>query len=282
VLLAVVAAGWWVRAIVTLDTYSPQLREVTIAVPGLTRQVDVLQVTDLGGDRFGAGQSQLAALIAGRRFDSVVLTGDIGGRADLSAVWELAALAREHSSRVWFLPGNHETPDVGPGLAQRGVITLPQDRAVPLTDSDPGAREVALAYGRTARTIASARGHGQVLLVIASHTPPDANRLAAARSLGAGTHLFIAGHTHGGQIRLPLLGAIVAPLSWAHEQRAPASGDEITFWPDLRGRLVDGMYVRDGQRVFVSVGLQRFSEGLPRFLDRAEMVAYRFVPAPGR
>jgi predicted MPP superfamily phosphohydrolase len=270
--------GWRIHR----DTYTPRLREIRIDVPGLDKEVSVLQVTDLGGDEFGPKQAKLAALIAGQRFDTVVFTGDMAGdRGHDVAIWDLADLAKAHSRRVWYLPGNHDSVEVGPGLEARGVPPLPEDRAVALTDGDPSARDVALVYGRSSQTIATAEGHGRKLLVIASHTPPDANRLAAGLALGGGTHLYIAGHTHGGHDRLPLIGALWAPLSWAHEERAPARGTEVTFLPEWKaGRFVDGMYVRDGQRIFVSRGLESITAGFSRFLAQAEIVVYRFVPAP--
>ena len=268
----------WVKWTIQRDSYSPRLRQVTIEVPGLAHDVDVLQVSDLGGDRFGPKQSKLAALLAGRRFDAVVLTGDVLGTRDYEAVWELAAVVKAHSSRVWYLPGNHDTPQVAAGLAVRGVPSLPESRTVQVVDDDPSARDVALVYGRSSATIATAQGHGRTLLVIASHTPPSATRLAAGLALGGGVHLYIAGHTHGGQVRLPFVGAVVAPMSWPHEERAPAVGNEIVWWPDLRGRFVDGMYVRNGQRIFVTRGLESESY-YPRFLAPSEMVAYHFVPA---
>jgi predicted MPP superfamily phosphohydrolase len=269
----------WVTWTIQRDSYSPRLRQVNVEVPGLAHAVDVLQVSDLGGDRFGPKQSKLAALLAGQRFDAVVLTGDMLGTKDYEAVWELADVVKAHSSRVWYLPGNHDTPQVAAGLATRGVPSLPESRAVQVVDDDPSARDVALVYGRSSATIATAKGHGRELLVIASHTPPSATRLAAGLALGSGVHLYIAGHTHGGQVRLPLVGAIVAPMSWAYEERPPAVANEIVWWPDLRGRFVDGMYVRDGQRIFVTQGLESVSY-YPRFLDQSEMVVYHFVPAP--
>jgi predicted MPP superfamily phosphohydrolase len=149
---------------------------------------------------------------------------------------------------------------------------------VALAANGVGREEAALVYGRSSATIAAAKGTGERLLVIASHTPPDRRRLAAGRALGGGEHLYIAGHTHGGQVRLPLIGAIAAPLSWPAEERDPARGNEITVFPELRGRFVDGMYVRDGQRIFVSRGMDA-NTGFIRFLSRAEIVSFNFVPA---
>lgn len=277
--ILLVALVSWTSWRVQRDTYSPVLREVTIPVPGLTHEVTVLQISDLGADRFGVGQSKLAELIGDRHFDAVVMTGDIGDdTGDYEAIWELTRLAASHTDETWYLPGNHDTPQVGQGLAERGVHTLPTDRAVAFVEDDPSGDQIALVYGKSSATIQAAEGKGTVLLVVASHTPPSASRLAAGSSLGGGVHLFIAGHTHGGQVQLPLVGAVWAPMSWEGEERIAARGNEITFLPELRGRFVDGMYDADGQLVFVSRGLEQTVLGQRRFLARAEIVEYRFVP----
>lgn len=266
-----------------VDTYLPRLRQVTMEVPGLSREIDVLQVSDLGSRRFGSRQSGLSRVLGARRFNAIVLTGDVinddrpGGEKYVPA-WELADALRANSDHIWYLRGNHDTADLGESLTTHGVSTLPTDSVVPLDSSDASATQVALVYGASSATIAAARGKGERLLVIASHTPPDKHRLEAGRALGGGVHLFIAGHTHGGQIRLPLVGALAAPMSWIGEERPPVSGTEVTLLPDLRGRLVDGMYERDGQKVFVSTGLD--ARVIPfRFLCPVEMVEYRFVPS---
>jgi predicted MPP superfamily phosphohydrolase len=274
--------GSW--AITRHDAEVPHVNEVTIEVPGLAREVTLLQVSDLGSDRFGPRQRGIEAILSGRTFDAVVITGDAygGSNASRAPVYELCDVLRHHSSRVYYLPGNHDPVVLGRDLAGHRVPSMPTDRAVAITSADPRGCDVALVYGRDADTIAAAGTRGRRLLVIASHAPPDAGRLAAGAELGAGKHLFIAGHTHGGQLRLPLLGAVIAPLSWPGEARPDGpKGNEVTLFPDLKGRLVDGMYERDEQSIFVSHGLGS-DRSVPRFLCQAEVVAFRFVPAPGR
>jgi predicted MPP superfamily phosphohydrolase len=277
IVLGVLAAI--IAAIIWHDTDFPRLREVTIPVPGLAHQVDVLQVTDLGSAEFGRKQSKLAALIAGKRYDAIVLTGDmLNDRNAYAPIWDLVNVVKQHSTSVWYLPGNHDHPPVGAGMALRGVPSLPTTGAVPLAAWDPNAQSAALVYGRDTPSISAAKGKSRELVLIASHTPPSQTRLAAGLALGSGVHLFIAGHTHGGQVRLPFIGAIVAPMSWPGEERLPAVGNEATFFPDLQGRFVDGMYVRSGQRIFVAQGLDCNTTGI-RFGSQAEIVAYHFVPA---
>jgi uncharacterized protein len=282
--VATVAVG--VLALVALciaciDTYFPRLRTVTLPVPGLSREIRVLQVSDLGSVEFGHKQSRLAALIDGRSYDAIVLTGDMLGQPTRVPIMDLAEMLKGHSDNIWYLSGNHDSSAVGEDLAAAGVPSLPTTRAVSLAPRGATVGEAALVFGRDERTIAAATGTGRQVLVIASHSPPDRHRLAAGVALGKGTHLYVAGHTHGGQVRIPFIGAVWAPLSWSGEQRDPAVGNEITLFPELKGRLVDGSYESDGQHIFVSRGLDANTSGL-RFVCRAEIVEYRFVPSPSK
>ena len=85
------------------------------------------------------------------------------------------------------------------------------------------------------------------------HSPdlmPEASEL--------GIDLYLCGHTHGGQVRLPLFGALIT------------SSD---FWK----RYEMGRYERDGTTMYVSRGLGMEGMGAPRarFLSPPEVVVWR-------
>jgi predicted MPP superfamily phosphohydrolase len=278
----VIAASGGAVLVERRDTLSPALCEVVIPVAGLTRELSVVQATDLHAQSFGRAEGGIAALLGNRHVDAAVMTGDIldTWTQNKRPAYELADVLMKIAPRVYFLPGNHDPSDLGAALASRGVVPLQHATPVGIDASDPKGREVALVYGVDSASIAGAGGYGSKLLVIASHTPPNDSRLAAGAALGSGSRLFIAGHTHGGQIRIPGLGALLAPMSWEGEEGGRSGTNGITFLPDVRGEFVDGLYEQDGQRVFVCVGLGT-TWFHARFYDRAELALLRFVPESG-
>ena len=262
------------------DTISPVLREVVVPVTGLKRELLLVHATDLHGRRFDPSYSGLAAPLAGRHIDAAVMTGDILDVpiGDRQPAYDLADALQAITPRVFFLPGNHDPTDLGADLASHRVIPLQHAAPVGIDASDPMGHEVALVYGVDSASIAGASGYGSQLLVIASHTPPNESRLRAGAALGSGSRLFIAGHTHGGQIRVPGIGALFAPMTWEAEEGGHPGTTDFTFLPDLKRKFVDGLYEHEGQRIFVSVGLGTTLVHA-RLFDRAELVLLHFVPS---
>jgi predicted MPP superfamily phosphohydrolase len=266
-------------AIERIDTTVPTLDVVEVPVDGLSHEVTLVQATDMHGMEFGAHESRLRDLLRGQHVDAAIITGDVldSFQSPRQPAYDLAAVLASATPRVYFLPGNHDPPDLGRDLASHGVRPLAVGKPQPLDPTDLGARTVAVAYARDSAAVSAARGFGSQLLVFASHTPPDASRLAAAYNYSV-EHIFICGHTHGGQIRLPLLGAIAAPTTWEGEGGGHPGTNDIQLFPDVQGFMVDGMYDRDGQRVYVAGGLG-CTWIHARFLCRSSLVLYRFVPA---
>ena len=99
-----------------------------------------------------------------------------------------------------------------------------------------------------------------------SKLDPDAAQIGLAHSpdtfdkaLG-GPALMLSGHTHGGQVRLPLIGAVILPITNRRYDR--------------------GWFSERHRRLFVTTGL---GTSLPpmRFMCRPEIVVLDLVPIPG-
>jgi predicted MPP superfamily phosphohydrolase len=104
--------------------------------------------------------------------------------------------------------------------------------------------------GRLSRAVSGAAGGPFTLLLYHS---PDLIEEAARQQID----LYLAGHTHGGQIRLPFYGAL--------------------FTRSEHGRqYVSGLFERDGTTAYVSRGLGLEGSAMPRarFLCRPEIVSF--------
>ena len=257
------------------DKRAPVLHEVIVPVEGLSAEVRILHASDLHSSSFGPSQKRLAALLpAGERFDAAVLTGDLvvcDAEDDARRALELAEIALSRADVVFYTPGNHDGDALGTALSALGVIDL--TGAPPATTIASGAGSVLVASPWTRDD-----HPGVDLLILASHYPFEPDTLAGFATSGR-TTAVLAGHTHGGQVRLPLIGALAAPgpISWTEpDTRRPGHTDWL--FPDLRGLHVEGLYEEAGVYQHVSGGLGTHAVPL-RFGARSSMTVVRFVPA---
>lgn len=269
--LAVVTA---LGAVAYLDTTRPVERVHTEQVRGISRELRILHLADLHAMRFGPGQRDIERELGGQQFDAIVITGDLlAYRAgDRTPARELVDVLKKHSDAILFVRGNHDSPDLAGDLAARGVTVLEKGSVVRLGS---GATRTTVVYADPTGLIDTSVSVETTLLVIAMHQPPDAATLAAARRLTRGTQVFLAGHTHGGQIRIPGIGAVRAPVRW---QFGPIIGGAADEWfPEWRGIPVMGVYRRGDQIVEITPGLGTVSVPV-RLFDPAELTVLRLVP----
>lgn len=256
------------------DTRLPRLRTVTIRVHGLSRPVRILQASDLHGSEFGSDQARLRDLVGQRRFDAAFLTGDYvhGPSSSMQPTLELAALLEERSRVVYAVRGNHDGAQLMEALAAQGVVVLGAEQDVRAL---PNAPEVAVVYAESSRVARLPReASGRPLTIAVSHTPPQGALLGEMESVQGTSVLALAGHTHGGQWRLPLIGAVWSPYEYGTRVFPPRQSG---FFPDLRGRFVSGYYRRGPLHVHVSPGLG--CTAFPfRFLSRAELTEIDLIP----
>lgn len=196
-------------------TNSIAVRHYTVPIAGLPPAFagfTILHLSDLHNKQYGPQQEGLLDIMARLEYDLIAITGDIIDKRDpqMAPVEELlAGLSKEE---IFFVPGNHEHwagyEPIQAVLAGRGVKILENegvryerggDHIWLLGVDDP--------YSGRARLDKALAGvdysHPRVLL---AHTPE-----IFPTAVEAGLDLVLVGHTHGGQIRLPFLGAVVAP-----------------------------------------------------------------------
>jgi uncharacterized protein len=206
--------------------------------------VRVAVLADIQFDRLGTHERDAVALAMAQRPDVILLPGDYiqGSRAERAR--ELPKLRRLFAQLhapggVYAVQGDQETAAQARAIFAGTGIRLLEDEVVRTRVGDRRVTIAGLTLGwRSARSRAAAAalearpGDGDVRLLVAHR--PDAVELLAADSRA---DLLVAGHTHGGQIQLPLLG----PLQTASDlPRAVAAG---------------GLHQLDGRRLYVSRGI---------------------------
>jgi predicted MPP superfamily phosphohydrolase len=261
----VVASNTWLQSTV-YEVRSPR-------IPPAFDGFCIVQISDLHNSRFGKGQSRLLRRIRRAQPDLITLTGDLAAtewRRDannLELVSVLPSLAP-----VYFATGNHDifTRDLsGMILHLEGVgVHVLRNASVPI---ERGGQTIALAgiddvvaFGGDSdswRGMVSA--WRQELNTVREGIDPDRYAVLLSHRpefiydyARAGFDLVLAGHAHGGLVRIPFVGPLYAP----GQGKLP--------------RYTSGMHVLDGTTLVVSRGLGRGMTPL-RFLNRPEVVVVR-------
>jgi uncharacterized protein len=216
--LGATAVGAALASTMVANSYRFEVERVQTRLPALQARLRVAFLTDL---HFGPyiREGSLAAWVEATRGvapDLVVLGGDLVegmGRSDLAPLLRQLARLRAPCG-VYTTWGNHDHTrfgDLGPftaSLQDIGIEVL-NNRGVPvrddvylagLDDYDVGRPDVNAALRE--------RSHGQACLLI-SHNPDALVMVPEA------VDLTLCGHTHGGQVRLPGVGALVKSSGYA-------------------------------------------------------------------
>lgn len=274
-LVALIAVATLLAVTAWRDTHTVRLREVVIPVSGLSRDVTILHTSDLHGARFGVRQADIAALIEGRSFDAAVMTGDTvpSFEADPAPGLELLAVLQQHAPIVLLAKGNHDSEEQLAELTAEGAVRLWGD-AEAITVAPDAGRIVALPQAR----LNEAPRDADLVLGI-GHKPYTWWTIEALTSGMDAQTLFLDGHTHGGQVRLPLLGAIWAPANSTSDGNLRPREDFGNFFPELRGNTISGLTERGGSLIHISAGLG--TQGLPlRLLCPAEITVITLQAQP--
>jgi predicted MPP superfamily phosphohydrolase len=196
------------------NSLSLQVREITLHYPNLPPDFDgfrLLHLSDFHIDGVDGLAEALAPMLTAIEPDLCVFTGDyrFEDRGSCDGVYPrmrqiIEAISAKHG--VWGILGNHDSAEIAFGLEALGVRVLVNEGV----EIRQGTDSLWLAgvddpFDYRCDDLAAAlkdvpQDGFKILLAHA----PEVYQSASDR----GVHLYLSGHTHAGQIRLPVIGSI--------------------------------------------------------------------------
>lgn len=223
-------------------------------------RIRIVQLSDLHSEGSPLNEERVPALVADLQPDLIVLTGDyVNGTAGLP-VFEKMVRQLKAPAGIFLVQGNYDW-----GLRELHELT----RSLPVSWLSRESREVEV-RGTRLRLIgldvgnepaframtATAAGKGDLTVLLFHYSD------LAYEAEAAGVDLYLSGHTHGGQVRLPFYGALVTLARFGK-------------------RFESGLYRLGATTLYVSRGLGVEGGLAPkvRFLCRPEIVVFDLLPA---
>ena len=250
-----------------------KVTEYDVGIDGLTSPARVVVISDLHSREYGEDNSTLLALIAAQHPDAVFAVGDMINRSadeeDILQFLELLVKLQEIAP-VYYSPGNHESDymtDRDSGLLGRvsatGVTVLLDE----YVETQLGGNTVRIGgtMGHYYRyewseeqkndppdyAMQEEIGSTDVPSIVLMHMPE--NMIADSARKNWNADLYISGHTHGGVVRLPLIGGLVAPTQ------------------GLFPKYDQGFFTVDGRlKLIITSGLAGYGP-IPRIFNRPEI-----------
>ena len=224
---------------ITISNYAYESEKVPKAFDGFK----ITQISDMHDSEFGNNHERLLRKVQETEPDVIFITGDLidSRRYDLPqslrAVEQLTKIAP-----VYYVLGNHEVATnemnmIYDALENIGVHNLKNESTI----IDKDGQSIVIAgiedplMGKSVEEmldIATKNVSNDQMALVLSHRPEQFNTYVEH-----GIDLVFTGHAHGGQIRLPFLGGLVAP----------SQGWLPTY--------TDGVFYEEGTSMVISRGL---------------------------
>jgi predicted MPP superfamily phosphohydrolase len=243
--ILLVAGSWGALTVMGLvnTVRPPQVKTQEVAIAGLDRELDGLRIGHLSDPHVAWWNAKgefkrTGDLIAGLRPDLLLITGDMVDHHP-DYVHAFADCLEKVQPRLgrYAIIGNHDVytgrEAVARRMEARGFRML-RNQSVSLLEK--GARLCLAGYDDSGKSWtggdpavdripeAVAGCDPGLPIILLSHRPPRLKKIERSR-----VSLVLAGHTHGGQFRLPFGGPGLADMTFEHSSGPRQSGDKTLY-----------------------------------------------------
>ena len=263
-ILLIILMIWtiWGNTALELNKHTIESNKIPKAFDGYK----IAQVSDLHNAEIGEENERLLAMIEAAEPDIIAITGDMidSRRTNIETALDFAEKAVKLAP-CYYVNGNHELrvleyEELKKGLLELGVVVLENESTkiniknqeitvIGISDPSLEANEL---WSVEAEVVNNHLGElikaDDNYKLVLSHRPELLEIYCEA-----GADLVLTGHAHGGQIRLPFVGGVIAP----HQG----------FFPEYDG----GLYIKEETNMIVSRGIGNSLFPL-RFNNRPEVV----------
>ena len=216
ILLVALLLVWGTNDIVTSEYFISSEK-----IPADFDGYRIVQISDLHNKEFGKNQKRLIKKIKAANPDLIVITGDIVDRRKWGTKYMEKFLAESKGiAPMYYVSGNHEVwsfkyDKVKKILEKYGVNILDDDvKTIKHKNSeikiagiiDTGFEDREEYVPEILKTLKNKIKSNEYSILL-SHRPEHIDDYA-----DAGYDLVFSGHAHGGQIRIPFIGGIYAPI----------------------------------------------------------------------
>lgn len=174
----------------------------------------IVQISDLHNAKFGKNNKRLIEKISQQHPDMIVITGDIvdSSHTDIDCAVDLC-VELSKLCPCYYITGNHEMwldssekEQLYSGIKNSGVRILDDETVYPFDDMALTGLDDESLYNGTLQKLSQDIAPEKLHIVLA-HEP----QYLEEEYVQSSPDLIITGHAHGGQIRLPFIGGLVAP-----------------------------------------------------------------------
>lgn len=272
VLLALAALLWIYWTENELSTVSYE-----ISAP-ISSPIRIVHLSDLHSWQFGEDNGELAELVAEQSPDLILMTGDMLDKTDADARVACALIRKlTETAPVYYGYGNHEKAwerengkSLAPELTEAGAVVLD----CTYTDIEVNNQPLRLGgyhayYRRPHMSTDDPEQMEQETAFFEAFEDTDRYKILLSHNPTAWldwelmndfpVNLVLTGHYHGGQVRLPFVGGLVAPY--------------VGWFPEF----TEGLYQGSQATVILSAGLGS-SPGIPRVNNPPQILVVDLVP----